>query len=184
MVVDPSIQLIDIAAGLQYLHTHELGPIIHNDINGSNVFVSDDHRALLAGFDCSTLAENSPSGVDADPRPRGGTFRWMSPEILEDSDPSIASDVWAFGMTLLCPAPPEVEVDPLEEVCRQAAKFSINLNGQVYVDIGQVPKVGGSAFVYRGILHRDGGETAVAVKTFHSAPRNDMNALGVMSGLL
>ncbi|KAG6327803.1 hypothetical protein ID866_11286 [Astraeus odoratus] len=96
---DPRPLLMDIASGLQYLHTHELGPIIHSDIKGSNVLISDDHRALLSGFHCSTLAGNSAFNTGVDP-PRGG-IRWMAPEILEDFDPSSATDVWAFGMTVL-----------------------------------------------------------------------------------
>ncbi|KAG6327843.1 hypothetical protein ID866_11245, partial [Astraeus odoratus] len=127
-LINSSIELMDIASGLQYLHTHELGPIIHGDIKGSNVLISDDHRALLSGFHCSTLAGNSAFSTDVDP-PRGG-IRWMAPEILEDFDPSPATDVWAFGMTVLRPT-------PLEELCRQAADYCINLNGQVRIDDGQ-----------------------------------------------
>ncbi|KAG6328703.1 hypothetical protein ID866_10387 [Astraeus odoratus] len=31
----------------------------------------------------------------------GGSLRWMAPELLIDAAPSIAGDVWAFGMTVL-----------------------------------------------------------------------------------
>lgn len=31
----------------------------------------------------------------------GGTIRWIAPEILDGNEISVASDIWAFGMTAL-----------------------------------------------------------------------------------
>ncbi|KAG6333823.1 hypothetical protein ID866_5271 [Astraeus odoratus] len=96
---DPRPLLRDIATGLQYLHTHELGPICHGDLKGLNVLVSNDHRALLTDFGLSTLTKSTLSlSIDS---PRGGTFAWMAPELLDEYNSSAASDVWAYGMTAL-----------------------------------------------------------------------------------
>ncbi|KAG1715684.1 hypothetical protein ID866_1488 [Astraeus odoratus] len=96
---DPRPLLRDIANGLHYLHTHELGPIFHGDLKGMNVLVSNDRRALLTDFGFSTLTKSSFS-MDVIP-PRGGSFAWMAPELLDDYVTSVAGDVWAFGMTIL-----------------------------------------------------------------------------------
>ncbi|KAG6332885.1 hypothetical protein ID866_6203 [Astraeus odoratus] len=96
---DPRPLLRDTASGLHYLHTHDLGPIVHGDLKGMNVLVSDDHRALLAGFSFSTLTKPS-LGMNGNPR-QGGTLRWMAPELVDDFNPSVAGDIWAYGMTVL-----------------------------------------------------------------------------------
>ncbi|KAG6329933.1 hypothetical protein ID866_9157 [Astraeus odoratus] len=95
---DPRPLLMDIASGLHYLHTHELGPICHGNLRGSNVLISDDRRALLAGFSLSTLTESSFS---SDISVAGGSLEFMAPELFDIGDPSTAGDVWAFGMTVL-----------------------------------------------------------------------------------
>lgn len=51
---DPRPLLEDIASGLCYLHSHELG-VVHGDLKGFNVLVSSNRRALLTDFGLSTL---------------------------------------------------------------------------------------------------------------------------------
>ncbi|KAI6021113.1 kinase-like domain-containing protein [Pisolithus marmoratus] len=97
---DPRPLLEDIASGLCYLHTNPSGAIFHGDLRGSNVLVSGDRRARLTDFGVSYLV-NSTFSISG-----SGTcstaFRWMAPELLEgDGDCTSASDVWAFGMTIL-----------------------------------------------------------------------------------
>lgn len=96
---DPRPLFADIASGLHYLHSHELGPIVHGNLKGSNVLVSSDRRALLTDFGLSTL-NISTFNMTFDAI-RGGSSHWMAPELLDDGPASIASDVWAFGMTTL-----------------------------------------------------------------------------------
>ncbi|KAI6021992.1 kinase-like domain-containing protein [Pisolithus marmoratus] len=96
---DPWPLLGDIASGLYYLHSHKLGPVVHGDLKGLNVLVSSDRRALLSDFGLVTLNISTFSmAVDAI---CGGSSHWMAPELLDDFPPSMASDVWAFGMTTL-----------------------------------------------------------------------------------
>jgi len=101
------LQLIDIAQGLQYLHS--IG-VIHGDLKGPNILISDDHRARLIDFglagvihdpDTVNLLTTQASNVL-------GTTRWMAPELLDPDQfeeaqgrPSKASDVYALAMVML-----------------------------------------------------------------------------------
>ncbi|KAI6014913.1 hypothetical protein PISMIDRAFT_687935 [Pisolithus microcarpus 441] len=96
---DPRPLLLDIASGLYYLHSHPLGPIFHGDLKGLNVLVSSDRRALLSDFGLSTLQKCTFSMTVLSPR--GGSYPWMAPELLDNYNPSTEGDVWAFGMTVL-----------------------------------------------------------------------------------
>ncbi|KAI6113809.1 kinase-like domain-containing protein, partial [Pisolithus thermaeus] len=89
---------LGIASGLYYLHSHELG-VVHGDLKGVNVLVSKDRRALLTDFGFSTL-NISTFSMTVDPK-GGISLRWTAPELLDDGHASMASDVWAFGMTVL-----------------------------------------------------------------------------------
>lgn len=96
---DPRPLIVDIAAGLGYLHGHKLGPILHGDLKGANILVSNDGRALLADFGFSTLSTCTFSlTVETH---SGGTIAWIAPEILDGHKMSVGSDIWAFGMTAL-----------------------------------------------------------------------------------
>ncbi|KAL4064646.1 kinase-like domain-containing protein, partial [Scleroderma citrinum] len=97
--------IIGIARGLSYLHNHHLGPIVHGDLKGSNVLISDNGHALITDFGY-TLLKNSSFKITLS-LPCGGTYNWMSPEIVEsweredECKTTTQSDVWAFGMTAL-----------------------------------------------------------------------------------
>ncbi|KAI6097166.1 kinase-like domain-containing protein [Pisolithus sp. B1] len=95
---DPRPLLEDIASGLDYLHSHEFR-VVHGDLKGVNVLVSGNCRALLTDFGLSTL-NISTFSMTVDPK-SGITLRWTAPELLEDGHASMASDVWAYGMTVL-----------------------------------------------------------------------------------
>ncbi|KIN92954.1 hypothetical protein M404DRAFT_1009280, partial [Pisolithus tinctorius Marx 270] len=96
---DPRPLLRDIANGLYYLHSHELGPVVHGNLKGPNVLVSSDRRALLSDFGLSTLNESTFSMTTV--AIRGGSRRWMAPELFNDCPASKESDMWAYGMTIL-----------------------------------------------------------------------------------
>ncbi|KAG6330192.1 hypothetical protein ID866_8899, partial [Astraeus odoratus] len=97
--VDPRPLLAGIARGLVYLHNHELGPIIHGDLKGLNVLISDDGHALLMDFGVSYLV-NSTFSLGVRPL-SGGTLNWMAPELQSECSPTMSADVWSFGMTVL-----------------------------------------------------------------------------------
>ncbi|KAI6155408.1 kinase-like domain-containing protein, partial [Pisolithus tinctorius] len=100
IAVDPRplhvLQLLDIARGMNYLHSHG---IAHGDLKGENVLISGSGRALVTDFGFSRLL-NPPPILDVDP-PRGGTLPWMAPEKLDTRAVTREADVWAFGMTAL-----------------------------------------------------------------------------------
>ncbi|KAI6044175.1 WD40 repeat-like protein [Pisolithus marmoratus] len=96
---DPSPLLMDIASGLYYLHSHPMGPIFHGDLKGFNVLVSSNRQALLSDFGLSTLQQSTFSMTVV--APRGGSYPWMAPELLDTYNASTEADVWAFGMTVL-----------------------------------------------------------------------------------
>ncbi|KAG6332887.1 hypothetical protein ID866_6205 [Astraeus odoratus] len=175
---DPRPLLLDIAAGLNYLHTLQPGPVFHGDLKGFNVLVSDEHSAVLANFGLSDLTESSFSMSVV--TPQRGSFPWMAPEFLDNYGASAAGDVWAFGMTVLHSEPPDIESNTfslLKEVFDRAVKYSMNLNGQVRLDKGQESLQGSRALVRQGILTQDEGQRRVTVKTPRLTSAGDLNTL-------
>ncbi|KIM68386.1 hypothetical protein SCLCIDRAFT_39501, partial [Scleroderma citrinum Foug A] len=78
---DPRPLLADIASGLDYLHSHASGPIIHGDLKGLNVLVSNDRRGLLSDFGYSAITKSTFS-MQIDSPCQGGSLPWMAPELL------------------------------------------------------------------------------------------------------
>lgn len=86
-------QLFEVAEAIRYLHSSN---IIHGNIKGSTILVSNQGTALLTGF---SLAR-SP-GVPEDAGMKGvGSIPWQSPELLQGESTSFESDVYAFGITV------------------------------------------------------------------------------------
>ncbi|KAJ7066561.1 kinase-like domain-containing protein [Mycena amicta] len=95
------LRLFEIAQGLAYLHSQD---IIHGDLRGSNILVDDGWHVRLADFG---LAVFSDATIATQTSHRGGSVRWMSPELhfpqscgLETFQRTFASDVYSFA--LLC----------------------------------------------------------------------------------
>ncbi|KDQ53643.1 hypothetical protein JAAARDRAFT_137090 [Jaapia argillacea MUCL 33604] len=91
--------LVDIGEGLRYLHSMS---ILHGDLKSRNTLVDDMGRACLGDFGLSDVqGYDSPYGSGTEPL-RGGSLRWMAPELLEDDQQyrSVSSDVYAFGMVM------------------------------------------------------------------------------------
>ncbi|KAJ7238179.1 kinase-like domain-containing protein, partial [Mycena rebaudengoi] len=88
---------IDIAQGMRYLHELD-PPILHPDIRGANVLVTNDRRCCLADFGLSAGLEMTISSM------RGaGTLPWLAPEAIlpsEGAEHSLKIDIFAFGCTL------------------------------------------------------------------------------------
>jgi serine/threonine protein kinase len=93
--------ILDVAHGLAYLHTHK-PPIVHADLKGNNVLITDEGRAALSDFGLSKVVEDlgRPTGYTLS-NPDVGPLRWQAPEFLEnDEEPAmLTSDVWSFGCT-------------------------------------------------------------------------------------
>lgn len=93
--------LAQAATGLQSLHEASL---IHGDLCCANILVGDDGQARLANLRsfslsrCASDEETEPSATFH----CAGSLRWQAPELLRDGQKTgLASDIYAFGMTLL-----------------------------------------------------------------------------------
>ncbi|KAG8948625.1 hypothetical protein FRC04_009389 [Tulasnella sp. 424] len=95
----PSVNRIrllrETADGINYLHTMD---IIHGDIEGPNILISNEGGVLLCDFGLSKMKGSATSTCM---RGAGSTF-WMGPELLQEEPgpKAFESDVYAFGMTI------------------------------------------------------------------------------------
>ncbi|KIM82231.1 hypothetical protein PILCRDRAFT_71097, partial [Piloderma croceum F 1598] len=95
--------MLDIAEGLKYLHT--FSPcIIHADLKGVNILISQAHRACLADFGLATAKDTMSFGITSSTTTRTtGTLRWQAPELLDPEQDertcknSPASDIYAYA---------------------------------------------------------------------------------------
>ncbi|KAJ7098468.1 kinase-like domain-containing protein [Mycena crocata] len=100
--------LLQIAEGLEYLHSMN---IIHGDLRGANVLISDDGSACLSDFGLTTTisdADTSTLGGASSSADRGGSLRWQAPELIDPHSMGFerflrtpASDVYAYGCVCL-----------------------------------------------------------------------------------
>ncbi|KLO11000.1 kinase-like protein, partial [Schizopora paradoxa] len=92
------IYIVGIASGLCYLHFEK--SIVHSDLKGSNILVSDDGRPLLADFGLSISPVSVSLAATAGHGEKGST-RWMAKELfLKGACHSQETDLWAFGMVI------------------------------------------------------------------------------------
>lgn len=105
--VDRTALLLDIAYGLDYLHSV---PMVHGDLKGANILIDDQGHALLADFGLAALMRDftSTQTTSTTQHHHGkGTTRWMAPELLNpelfgtSSRHTEKSDIYAFGMVML-----------------------------------------------------------------------------------
>ncbi|KAG8947060.1 hypothetical protein FRC04_011240 [Tulasnella sp. 424] len=94
--------LLDIAKGLEYLHSRS-PPVVHGDLKPvssfflvqDNVLLSDEGEALLTDFGLSTIM--GQESMYSPSHHRGGSVPWMSPEQMSEESKSCQSDVYSFG---------------------------------------------------------------------------------------
>jgi serine/threonine protein kinase len=102
--------LIDVALGLDYLHT--AAGVVHGDLKPGNVLLKSSGntkrgwiaklgdfgvaRALEGGLAQTTII----SGAGVRQGSTGGTFAYMSPEMVENGILTASSDTYAFGILM------------------------------------------------------------------------------------
>jgi len=90
-----------IVSGLAYLHHHD-PPVIHGDLRGMNVLISNEGIPLLSDFGLAVIAEELTQLPISTVLTGAGNCRWMSYELLFcDAVPSKESDIWALGMVII-----------------------------------------------------------------------------------
>ncbi|KAJ4464264.1 kinase-like domain-containing protein [Lentinula lateritia] len=98
--------LTEIAAGLTYLHSRT-PPIIHGDIRGANILVTEDFHCCLADFGLALVTADSRSWSTATTSTgMKGAIRWMAPELIiqgpvEEHPHPTSRDIYAFGCTVV-----------------------------------------------------------------------------------
>ncbi|KAJ7931278.1 kinase-like domain-containing protein [Mycena leptocephala] len=90
----------EIAVGLQYLHSEN---IVHGDLRGANILLDDQGHARLADFGLAVITDGPLA-----PTNRGGSLRWMAPELLNPEacgftvfQRTFASDIYSFACVCL-----------------------------------------------------------------------------------
>ncbi|TDL20287.1 kinase-like protein [Rickenella mellea] len=99
--VDRVKMVFGVALGLKYLHSVNL---VHGDLRGGNILISDNREPLIADFGLSRHIHDMSASTTTH-----GTPRWRAPELHnpEKYGMSVAqahalpADVWSFGMTVL-----------------------------------------------------------------------------------
>jgi serine/threonine protein kinase/Flp pilus assembly protein TadD len=93
-----------ICAGVAAAHRHN---VVHGDLKSNNVILARDAdgstRAVVTDFGLASgpvgvIGETVPGQAGASPA--GGTPGYMAPELWKGESPSVASDVYALGVTL------------------------------------------------------------------------------------
>ncbi|KAF5358870.1 hypothetical protein D9757_012304 [Collybiopsis confluens] len=95
--------LSEVASGLRYMHSM-VPPLVHGDIKGANILVTDDCRCCLADFGLSVITTSSQAWTmtTSSNFAGKGTVRWLAPEYLTSEIPNRPSrDIYAFGCTIL-----------------------------------------------------------------------------------
>ncbi|KAF7336032.1 Kinase-like protein [Mycena sanguinolenta] len=98
--------LLEIAQGLDYLHSMN---VVHGDLRGNNILISDDGNACLSDFGLATTIDDADSTLGfTSTSNRAGSVRWFAPELIEPTRfgcPKFirtkASDVYAYACVCL-----------------------------------------------------------------------------------
>ncbi|KAK2372811.1 lysM domain receptor kinase [Trifolium repens] len=93
---------LDVAIGVEYLHSFTSNPYIHKDLKCSNILLDNDFKAKVSNLRLARCVE----GVENDEefvatRHIVGTRGYMAPEYLENGMVSTKIDVYAFGVLML-----------------------------------------------------------------------------------
>ncbi|KAK2635522.1 hypothetical protein Ddye_030314 [Dipteronia dyeriana] len=90
---------LDVARGVEYLHTLAHKSFIHRDLKPSNILLGDDMRAKVADFGLVRLApENGKHSIETR---LAGTFGYLAPEYAVTGRVTTKVDVFSFGVILM-----------------------------------------------------------------------------------
>ncbi|KAB2013293.1 hypothetical protein ES319_D09G147400v1 [Gossypium barbadense] len=89
---------LDVARGMEYLHTLGHQSFIHRDLKSSNILLGDDFRAKVSDFGLVKLAPNGEKSVVTR---LAGTFGYLAPEYAVTGKITTKADVFSFGVVLM-----------------------------------------------------------------------------------
>ncbi|XP_030507418.2 receptor-like kinase TMK4 isoform X1 [Cannabis sativa] len=89
---------LDVARGVEYLHSLAQQSFIHRDLKPSNILLDDLMRAKVADFG---LVKHVPHGRNSFETRLAGTFGYLAPEYAETGRVTTKVDVYAFGVVLM-----------------------------------------------------------------------------------
>ncbi|KAK0218728.1 kinase-like domain-containing protein [Armillaria fumosa] len=85
---------LDITRGMNYLHSLS---IVHGDLKGDNILITDDCKAVIADFGISFMMDGTTFATSSSSSRRGGTLRWQAPEVFNGSRNSFPTDVYSLA---------------------------------------------------------------------------------------
>ncbi|KAK1227756.1 Homeobox protein tos8 [Marasmius sp. AFHP31] len=105
--LDAKVALIqEMCEGLRYLHEHS-PPIVHSDIKGANILVSDDGHCRISDFGLSTIEDDSSAGYVSESTSQAamrGSVPWLAPELMNpgcvETPNRTTRDIYALGCTI------------------------------------------------------------------------------------
>ncbi|KAG9089131.1 hypothetical protein FS749_001594 [Ceratobasidium sp. UAMH 11750] len=97
--VDRCSMSAQVCRGLEYLH--DIG-MVHGDLKGQNILVSDNGTPMITDFGNAVLQQGTLMFTETKHAPQF-TPRWTAPELMEEDGirQSQEADVYALGMTIL-----------------------------------------------------------------------------------
>ncbi|KAK1224858.1 hypothetical protein PQX77_012208, partial [Marasmius sp. AFHP31] len=92
--IDHYTLVYDVTSGVAYLHSKK---IVHGDLKGVNILITDSLRACIGDFGLSRVADTQFRITASTTRPVG-TARWLAPELLlHGGGPSKESDMYSYA---------------------------------------------------------------------------------------
>jgi serine/threonine protein kinase len=92
--------VLDMANGLNHLHSFNTPPHVHKDIKSNNILLDSDFRAKIANFGLARTAKWQEGQFSLTSH-IVGTRGYMAPEYLENGVVSTKLDVYALGVLML-----------------------------------------------------------------------------------
>ncbi|KAF7827609.1 receptor protein kinase TMK1-like [Senna tora] len=89
---------LDVARGVEYLHSLAQQSFIHRDLKPSNILLGDDMRAKVSDFG---LVRPAPEGKASIETRLAGTFGYLAPEYAATGRVTTKVDVYSFGVILM-----------------------------------------------------------------------------------